>query len=128
MAKIFIQENGKIRNLDDVELAEKVVEARKNKDPWEVIDSLLKVWAERAPDDEKSVMINVDQYRETQHDKVYAQTLHGKDQERRFTLAFPYSLQQMIRSQYKADVLPFDRDFFREFGRRYPAFKVAQKI
>jgi len=128
MAKIFIQDNGKIRNLDDVELAEKVVEARKNKDPWDVIDGLLKVWAARAPDDEKAVMINVEQYREMQHDKVYAQTLKGKDQERRLTLAFPYSLQQMIRTQYKADVLPFDRAFFREFAKRYPAFKIPDKI
>ena len=128
MTKIFIQENGKIRNLQDVELAEKIVETRKNKDPWEVIDNLLKVWAERAPDDEKAVMVNVDQYREAQKDKVYAVTEHGKEQERRFTLAFPYSLQQMIRTQYKADVLPFDSKFFREFGRRYPAFRVAQKI
>lgn len=128
MVNILIQDNGKIRNFEDVELAEKVVEQRKNKDPWVVIDELLKIWAAKAPDDEKAVRINVDEYKEVQKDKVFAQTMHGKDQERRLILAFPYSLQQMIRTQYKADVLPFDKKFYKEFARRYPAFKIPEKV
>jgi len=33
----------------------------------------------------------------------------------------------MIRTQYKADELPMDREFFKKFGEKYPAFKIAEK-
>jgi len=127
MSDIVIAENGRIRKYDDVELAEEIVKKTKTKDPWEVIDELVHVWARTCPDDVQAIAINIEQYKETQHDKEFATTLHGKDQERRFTLAFPKHLMLMIRSQYKADDLQMDRKFFKEFARRYPAFKVAEK-
>lgn len=128
MSRILIQDNGKIRRYEDIELAEKVVEVRNNKDPWTLIDYLLKLWAQRAPDEEAAIMINVDEYREVQTDRVYGQTILGKDQERRFILAFPKSLMLMLRTQYKADEFPMDKEFYHEFARRYPAFRVAQKV
>ncbi len=128
MSKIFIQENGKIRNIADVELAEDIIKKRNERDPWEVIDSLVKLWAERAPEDVEAMRINVEQYRETLADKRFGQTLGGKVQERRFTLAFPRTLMWMIRSQYKVEELPFDKEFYHEFGKRYPFFKVAQEV
>ncbi len=127
MTNIVIEENGKIRNIADVELAEDIVEMRKKKDPWEVIDRLVKVWATNAPEDVEAIRINVEEYREIQEDKEYGRTKNGKDFERRFQLAFPVGLQGMIRTQYKAEELPFSRDFFRKFGKRFPFFKVAQK-
>lgn len=128
MSKILIQENGKIRDIGDIELAEKIIQKRSNKDPWEVIDDLVHVWAEKSPDDVEAIKINVGQYRESLVDKKFGQTEHGKDQERRFNLAFPRTLMLMIRTQYKADELPFDTDFYREFGKRYPYFKVAEGV
>lgn len=128
MNDIVLQENGKVRRVGDVEMAEDIVKKRNTKDPWTVIDNLIKIWAKVSPDEEQAVKINVEQYRESQKDSSFAQTENGKDQERRFVLAFPRSLMLMIRTQYKAEELPMDSKFFKEFGRRYPAFKVAEKI
>jgi hypothetical protein len=127
MLPIVLQDNGKIRNVDDIELAEEVVAMRAKKDPWEVIDKLLAVWAKNAPDEVEAVVVNVDQYRSVQNDQEFAQTNDGKQFDRRFKLAFPRSLMLMIRTQYKADELPMDSKFFTEFGQRYPVFRVAQK-
>ncbi len=127
MNNIFIAENGKIRNLDDVQLAEDIIELKNKKDSWAVIDKLLKIWAVKAPDEEQMLQINIDQYKETLKDKKFGQTLLGKDQERRFKLAFPRSLLMYIRSIYKAEELKMDEKFYREFAKRYPAFKVAER-
>ena len=97
----LVKDNGKIRKAESVQAAEKVIELRKNKDVWTVIDELIQLWAKVAPDEEQAVKMNVADYREAQHDKKFAQTLGGKQFERRFTLAFPRSLMLMIRSQYK---------------------------
>ena len=126
MQSILIQENGKIRNLADVELAEDLVKKRSQKDVWEVMDDLVKIWAQRTPDDVKAMKINVEQYREALIDKKFGQTKEGKEQERRFTLSFPESLMLMIRTLYKVEELPFNKDFYQKFGKRYPFFKVAE--
>jgi len=127
MPNIVIAENGKIRSLDDVEFAEDIVKKRNQKDPWTVIDTLVRTWAKRSPDEVEAVMVNVSQYRETLTDKQFGQTTLGKDQERRFTLAFPRTLMLMIRTMYKAEELPFDKKFFAAFAKKYPAFRVAEK-
>ena len=128
MSKIVVNDQGVLRNVDDIEFAEKIVVDKKKKDVWDVVDELVKVWADKAPDDVEAMAINVEQYRESLVDKEFGQTSGGNEMERRFTLAWPKSLMLMIRTQYKADELPFDKKFFRKFGNRYPAFKVAQKI
>ena len=128
MADIFIAENGKIRSYDDVELVEDIVKIRDTKDSWAVIDKLVEVWAKKAPDDVEAMQINLEQYREAQTDSVFGQTKGGIDQERRFTLSFPKTLMMMIRTQYNADELPMDSEFYKEFAKRYPFFKVAQKV
>lgn len=126
MGQIVVADNGQIRNIEDIEFAEKIIELKNKKDHWAVIDALLKRWAEKAPDEEQALQINVGQYREQVKDKKFGTTLQGQDQERRFKLAFPYTLHQMIKSVYK-DELAFDKKFFEEFGKRYPAFRVAQE-
>ena len=127
MTEIVINENGKIRKVENVELAEQIIKDRHLKDPWVIIDSMVKLWTKNAPEEEEAMKINIEQYREGLVDKEFGQTLMGKDQERRFTMAFPRSLMLMIRTQYKADELPMDKEFFREFGKRYPAFKISAK-
>lgn len=127
MSKIYIADSGKVRSYEDLEIAEDIIETRNKKSPWEVIDKLVKLWAEKTPDDVEAMKINVEQYREGLVDKKFGQTADGKEQERRFTLTFPKNLMLLIRTQYKADELPFDSDFYRKFGERYPFFKVAEK-
>jgi len=127
MARILIADNGRVRNLDDVEFAENIIELRNNKDQWEVIDVLIKNWATRAPEEVEAISINVTEYREALKDKKYGQTIGGKDQERRLKLSFPVSLQGMIRTLYSVEELPFDQKFYNKFAKRYPFFAIAEK-
>ena len=127
MGKIFINENGRIRNFNDVELAEDIIKKKANQDPWVVIDDLINIWAKKSPDEVEALEINVDEYRESLVDKKFGQTLLGKDQERRFKLAFPKTLMLMIRSIYKSEELPMDEKFFTKFGEKYPVFKISEK-
>jgi hypothetical protein len=127
MNNIVIAENGRVRSFEDMELAEDIIKTKNTKDSWAVIDKLVNAWARRAPEDVKALEINLTQYRENAVDKVFGQTVGGKDQERRFKLAFPYSLMMMIRSIYKAEDLKLDSKFYDEFAKRYPYFRVAEK-
>lgn len=127
MTDIVVTESGKLRKVSDLAVAEKIIRMKKEKDVWEVIDTLIKVWARHAPDDVEAMRINIAEYRDNLIDKKFGQTKGGKDQERRFQLAFPQSLMMMIRSIYQSDELQMDRKFFAEFGKRYPFFRVAEQ-
>ena len=128
MGKILIAENGRIRKLADVELAEDIVKTRNQKDHWAVIDKLIKTWEERTPDEVQAIKINLEQYKEGLYDKEFGQTRLGKEQERRFSLVFPLQLQNMIRTLYSAEDVPFSKEFYRDFAKRYPRFRVAEKM
>lgn len=127
MTDIVVADNGQIRKISDIELAEDILKLKNNKEHWAVIDKLLNIWAKKAPDEEQAVRINIGQYKEQLKDKKFGQTAYGKDQERRFQLSFPRSLMIMIRAVYKSDELKMDEEFFNEFAKRYPAFKVAER-
>lgn len=121
-------EKGRIRDSDDLEIAEVVMKLKDNKDPWVVIDELIRIWSAKAPDEEVATKVEIDGYKEAMADPEYGQTQGGKDFERRSILVIPRKLQLMIRSLYKAEELQFDRAFYREFARRYPFFKIADKV
>lgn len=124
---MLIYDNGKIRNSDDIELADSILKANKKGGEWEVIDLLVKAWAKRTPEEVSAIKIDISDRREMLNDHEYGTTSNGGDMERRFTLIFPSTLQLLIRTQFKADTLPFDRKFYTEFARRYPGFKIANK-
>ncbi len=119
--------NGRIISGSDIELADKIIKLRQTKSPWDVIDALVNAWAERAPEEVKAMKIQIGEYRNMLSDPTFGQTNNGKDQERRFSLSFPYELQNMIRTQYSNKELPFNNEFYSEFSKRYPFFKVAEK-
>lgn len=127
MSDIVITENGKIRRFRDVELVEDIFKIKNTKSHWEVIEKLIQTWQKKTPEDIEALKINLSQYKESLVDKEFGQTAGGKDQERRFTLIFPVQLQTMIRSIYKVDELPFDKEFYNEFATRYPGFRVSEK-
>lgn len=123
---MLILDNGRIRDSEDIDLADNIIKARK-KGPWEVVDLLVKAWIRKSPEEVQAVKVDISDQREMLIDKKYGQTKGGKDMERRFTLIFPTSLQLLIRTQYKADELPFDRKFYNDFAKRYPGFRISER-
>lgn len=119
---------GKIHKADDILLAEKVIQERKDKDPWQVITDLVNAWANRSPDEFKAFKVHLQDMRTDLKDKKFGQTSGGKDMDRRLTMIFPQSLMFMIRSVYKSDELKMDKAFYHEFLRRFPFFRVPERI
>ena len=127
MTKLVIQESGKVVDLDKADLADRIIELRKKKDPWVVIDELVKYWVDNSPEEVEATKINITDQREILIDKEFGQTTGGKDFERRVQLIFPTSLLLLVRSVYPNDELIMDRQFYRDFAKRYPGFRIAEK-
>ena len=123
----MIDEKGRLLTSEKFELADRIMKLRANKDPWAVIDELVRFWIKSAPEEVEALKINLSDVREVATDKKFGQTKGGADMERRLQLIFPTGLQSLIRGIYKTDELSFDKDFYRKFAQKYPGFKVAER-
>ena len=120
---------GKLRRLDDFLFADRVIELRKKgNNLWEVIDLLVKKWAESAPDEVEAFEMDLRDYKSDLMDKKFGQTKGGKDMERRVILSIPYRLHQLIRVVYRVNELAMDKKFWVDFARHYPAFQLPDKL
>lgn len=119
--------SAKLRLAVDVSFADAVLEAKHQKDKWQVIEMLVKEWSSRSPEEFQAYKVYINDTRQAQLDKKFGQT-KNKDQDRRLLLVFPQPLMQMIRSIYKANELSMDKKFFAEFARRFAFFKIPEKI
>ena len=129
LEKMVVADNvsGRIRPAIDVSFADKVIEAKKTKDRWEVIELLVNAWAERTPEDFQAFKVHLQDLKETRIDKKFG-TTPDKDMDRRMIIAFPEKLMYMIRAVYKVDELPMNRTFYREFAKRFRVFQIPEKI
>jgi len=125
---MYIEENGKLRKTEDVELVDKILELRKKGDKWAVLNELIKAWVKKSPEEVEAVKVDVGDQRELLTDKEFGTTNGGKDFERRLVVLFPTALQGWIRKVYNTEELPFDKKFYQEFAQKYPGFKVANKV
>lgn len=124
---LIVDDNGKMRRKSDVDFVDSLIKLKNQKDPWAVIERLIARWVKTSPEETQALKIQIADHRETLEDKEFGQTTGGKDFERRFTLVFPVRLQAMIRALYSTEELEFDSAFYREFVKRYPNFRVADK-
>ncbi|SRR5258708_39138433 len=127
MDKIIVDGKGQERRVEDVQLADKVIELKNKKDQWAVIDLLLQVWRVRTPEETQALKIQLEDQRELLTDREFGTTKEGKDFDRRFTLVFPLHLMLMLRAIYSEEELPMNAKFYREFSEKYPNFRVAEK-
>ncbi len=127
MSKLIIDEKGRLLSSEKFELADKIMKLRAKKNPWLVIDELVRYWINNAPEEVEALKINLFDIKEVTIDKKFARTKGGKDMERRLQLIFPTGLQALIRGIYKTEELPFDKDFYKKFVEKYPGFRVAEK-
>jgi len=96
--------------------------------PWPVIEECFKVFESTNPTQYNSHLIYIDDIKETRKDKKFAST---KDPNTggylRYTLDIPEKVMYMIRVIYSPEELPMNKQFYLEFGRRFPRYKVAEK-
>ena len=125
---MYVVEDKKIVDQELADFVSKIFDIKQQGDPWAVIDELIKYWLKKTPEEAEAVKIDVADQREMLIDKEYGSTTGGKDLERRFTLLFPTTLSLWIRKVFGTDELPFDRKFYKEFAKRYPGFKIPEKV
>jgi len=115
-----------------VEAADRLVELKNNKDPWEVFAEVVKVWQGTHPADYESFLFNLDVKKGTA--KV---TSVGNKQFRgvsvdtegsvlRHRLDIPVKVIYMIRKLYPE--MNLDADFYKKWGKKFPHMVIEEAV
>ena len=115
---------GKVVKAADFVLHLEELKKKHGRDPWPVIETLLNFWADQNPTRFKSFLYQMEETRASRADKVHGESRGGAF---RYTLDIPQDVMYMIRHVYSVEELPMDKQFFHEWGVRFPKTKVAEK-
>lgn len=117
------------KDLDIVVGLEKL-KATSGRNPWPVIEAIFKLFQDKKPTAYKSHLFYIDGVRETRRDKKFASSKKDlvNDGVLRYTLDIPEFVMKAIRFIYSDEELPMNREFFLQFAKRFPNYKIAEKV
>ena len=124
-SQLKVIDGNNLRPIRDVTAVDQIMWAYKTKSFWEFVDEVFKVWEVINPGQWRELIHEVEITRENLKDKKYA-TTGAKDKERRFLLRMPEFIHNTIWKLYPD--YPMDRKFYNTFAKRYPKFRVSDKI
>ena len=92
-------------------------------DMWPVIDAVIDVWERKNQNTWEATIVEIKNERDSRANKHGANKKAGLRQ----TLDIPMQVEAIIRRLYSPTELPFDKRWYKELWKRYPAFRVAQE-
>lgn len=117
---------GRLLKNRDYLFVENMIDMKKVKSPWVVIGQIIKYWKESNPTEYRSVIIEIDETRESQLKSTGASNSNAL----RHLVDIPEKVFSMITVLYRDDpsFIYNDRSFYREFAKRFREFAVAEKL
>lgn len=114
------------------EAADRILKLKKTKPMWEVIGEIIKFWASANPSEYQSFLIEIEETKRSRKETtVGSKSFSGVSKKGgsyiNYMLDIPVRVYNIIRIVYTADELKMDKKFFRQFMRKFPAFKISQK-
>lgn len=112
--------------MSDVQAVEAIIVLKKKSgsNPWPVVEKCIEIWEKKRPLEWKSFLVEIDLVKKTRRNKHASSESKGG----RYLLDIPTNLMYMIRKAYSAEELPMNREFMREFARRYSRFAIPQNL
>ena len=105
-----------------VELAHGERDFIKSESDWKVMEGLLQFWASRWPDEYRSFKATVSDIRQTRSEDGYSES-----REIKYVGALPSQrFMKMIKAIFPAQ--QWDKKFVSKFVKRFPLFKVGDRI
>jgi len=120
---IDVVTNNQIRPAWAVQAVDDLLKKMGDKPMWEGVDFLVKTLYKIRPD-----YMNGFEVTQEDRNQLLKDTGATDDNNQRHLLSVPPMLMDLVTYFYESDVEENPKRFFREFARRYPQFRKAEKI
>jgi hypothetical protein len=125
-------------NMEAVRLADRLIKAKRENNSekdstrsfWRVIDEVINVWKETRPNEWRATIIEISEDRDATYNEYGAakkEKTQGTGDLRR-TIDVPEFVEKAVRFLYSTNELPFNKEWYQELWKRYPEFRVSQKL
>lgn len=121
-------DSGVPRKAEDVLAVDRLIKMKSTSDVWTVIAECIKIWSSKNPTKWNSYLIELDDVKKTRKDKFASTTDKVTGGVLRYTVDLPQPIYLMIRMLYTDQELPMDTRFFHILAKKFPIFRVADKI
>lgn len=116
-----------------VQLADKLIEMKKNKSPWEMIKFIVQGWVATNPSAYKSFITDVEINKRSRKltnvgNKQFSGVSRTKDGMLRYKMDIPETVIYMIRRLYSPEELPMNNKFYDKLGRMFPKFIISERV
>ena len=128
MTVLVPTESGRLEDANTVLAADALLEARKTKPFWEVVEQVINFWAKKEPRAYRSYLVNLSEIKETRQDQKHATAKTDKTRPLRYLIDVPEFVVLILRKLYDANELNMDKNFWVKFGNKFPIFKVPAKF
>lgn len=132
---VYDNETGRLATSEVLQLVNALMKAKREKNPWEVIDLCVRAFKSKFPTRYQSYVIRLRDVRSAQKVTwVGRREFRGVSKDRAndaylaHVIDFPAWIMSLIRKVYGPSELIMDKEFFREFGERYPEFRILEKV
>lgn len=128
---LVIDSFGIPRQSDDVRAVERLekLKEKHGSNPWPVIEECFTIWSSRHPTHWESYLFYIDDIKETRKEKKFASTVDKKTGGTlRYTIDIPQPVMFMIRCLYTPEELDMGREFMRQFARKFPKMRIAERL
>ena len=129
------QESGTIYKKGNYDDGVMLWDMRNEKPFWEVVERVLAVWKKRHPKEYKSYIIELKDVKETRKvTRVGGKHFAGVTKDKKtggylsYTVDMPQWVVFCLRKLYDTSELAMDKEFFNEFGRRFPEFRIRKTV
>lgn len=103
-------------------------------DIWLVIAEVIKAWEKTNPKQYASFIISHEDIKQSRKEyNIGTSTFTGVSKDKStggllaYTLDIPEKVVYMLRALYSAEELPFDKNFYNQFGKKFPKFRVMER-
>ena len=93
-------------------------------DIWVVVDAVIALWMKQRPTEYRSFIVDTEIARQTRANAYGA----NKKASLRYTVDMPEWVYHVLRRLYDAEELDMSKEFFQLFWKRYPIFRVSEKV
>ena len=135
MIYAYDAETNKTVRAGNLQFVNALMKAKRKKQPWEVVDLIVESFRKIKPERYKSYLIRMESVRAAQKKTwVGNKEFRGVSRDKvndallAHTVDFPVWIMLLLRKVYDTKELIMDKEFYREFGERYPEYKVMEVI
>lgn len=114
---------GRVFPSQNIAYVDRLLELKKTKSPWEVVEVIVSKWRDSNPNEWDSFVIEAQEKRESREKESGA----SKTESLRSLLDIPAEILLTVRVLY-GDEIELDSLFFREFGKRFPMFLATRRL